>query len=192
MKLKTALKNIRRATKKFLVFFDPFLVIGIFILFLIPTLTVINLTPQYLSQPQKKEVLGVNQDSELRIIPNNTINDGIKIQDYEPNTNGIYQFNMSHPSHTAGKYTNKLFSCQNSSKRERPLTFSISAEELPQQTRIAIRYNDTNYILLHNDGNMYTPTLKVPATSNAHFFLTIDSENDTYFESSFSIYVSAE
>ena len=106
-------KTVRTAKNALGKYLDPFLVLGIFILFAIPVVTLLNLTPGYKPPTHNDNVLGLADESTVTITANTVASDGLAVEKFNQTTETSYTFQVQMLPREAGTYENTLFTATN-------------------------------------------------------------------------------
>lgn len=181
-----------RLIKRFGPFFDPFLVVGIFIFFLIPSLTLANLTPGYLTTSVSKDVLGTTTNKKIEIKPNLTYREGITVDDFKQTTDSSYSLEVLMAAHTEGLFQNQLFIAHNTTESEKRIHVSSNFESIDKGTRISLVIDSTEFIILSEDGSVYPATLYVMPGDALRVYIRIKSTTNVNYASGFTIDLSVE
>ena len=83
-------KKVKQTTGKYSKFLDPFVVVGILVLFAIPALTIINLTPTYVPPLKQPDVLGARDNESVEILLHMEVKDGISVEKLSQNDENVY------------------------------------------------------------------------------------------------------
>jgi len=181
-----------RLLKKFGEFLDPFLVLGIFVLFLIPALTLMNLTPGYLKPENQPNVLGATTGSEIVIDPGMVYQEGISVINFSQTTNSSYTFTVNMTAHTEGSYQNLLFTAHNSSEVQKKINLLANFESVAPGTKVSIVVDTVKFVILDQDGTTYPPTLYVLPGDSLKAYIRVESETNVNYDSAFGVELSVE
>lgn len=179
--------KIPRLIKRFGPFLDPFLVLGIFVLFLVPILTISNLKPSYLKPDNRSNVLGATTNDALIVEPNLLDREGIFITNFHQTTASSYALEIQIAAHTEGEYQNALFTVHNTSEIEKQVNITPEFENIPQDTKISILVNSVKFIILDSDGTTYPPTLYIQPGDRVDAYVRIESDINVNYLSGFTV-----
>ena len=164
-------------------FVDPFLVLGIFTLFLIPAITVFNLTPIQFSKPNDDSILGVEESTLITFTENTETNDGISVSEFEQTDDNNYKLKISHLTHTIGNYKNLIFTAENPTEDEKNLRITSSHEITDPGIKVSLLKGDSSYVLLKEDSTVYPVSLYIKPEEKIEVSLSIESPIDVNFTS---------
>ena len=181
------MKKSQSVISKFGAALDPFLILGIFILFLIPVITVINLTPGEKTVRETESVLGSTDPERVSILANTAPAEGITVDKVTQNSEKTYTMYVLHDAHEAGTYTNALFTATNGTPDEKQINITSTFESVPADTTVSLMVEGVRFIILDEDGTTYPPTLYLTPDSATNADIEIQSENDVNFSSGFSL-----
>jgi hypothetical protein len=162
---------------------DPFIVLGIFALFLIPAVTVFNLTPVQFNKSEDDSILGVEESTLITFIENTDVEDGISVSEFEQTDDNNYRLKISHLTHTIGNYRNLIFTAENPTEDEKNLRITSSHEITDPGIKVSLLENDTSYILLKEDGTLYPVSIYIKPEEKVEISLSIESPIDVNFTS---------
>lgn len=181
------MNKLQKFTDKFGIFLDPFIILGILSLFLIPTLTVLNLTPDTMPESQKQTVLGTTDTSTVFITPNVEKSDGIWMDGVSQIDDETYTFTFSHSAHKKGQYVNLIFTAENPTEDEKKLHIISGFEGVAMGTKVSVMVNDVKFVVLGPDGKTYPPTIYIQPDEKIQAYLVIENDQDVNFDSGFSL-----
>jgi len=173
-------------------FADPFLVFAIFALFIIPAITVFNLTPIQFSKPKDDSVLGIAETDIVTITENSEENDGISVISLDQPNDRSYQFEIKHLTHTAGKYENLIFTAENHTDEKRSIKVTSKLEITDPGSKVSLKAGGMNYVLLKEDGTLYPATIYLDPNEKLEVSLIIESPVDINFISYINLDVYTE
>lgn len=181
-----------RLLKRFGPWFDPFLVLGIFMSFLIPSLTLANLTPGYTDARENNNVLGTTTKDVFDLEPNLIYHQGISVDDFKHTTQTSYSFEVLMAAHTEGTFQNLLFTAHNTSEAEKSLNILSHFESIDQGTVISLIVNSTEFTILDKDGATFPVTLIVVPGGTSRVYVKIESSVNVNFANGFIMELTAE
>lgn len=181
------MKHLKGLNSKFGKFLDPFLILGIFILFLIPVITVINLTPSQKDIQKTESVLGSTDPEHVSVVANTTSADGITVDKVTQNSEKSYTLYVLNDAHPPGTYKNALFTATNGTLDEKKINVASNFESVPAGTVVSLLVDEVRFIILNEDGTIYPPTLYLTADSTLSAEVEIQSPSAVNYASGFSI-----
>lgn len=185
-------KQLNRSLSQLSKFLDPFLVLGIFVLFAIPVITVMNLTPGKRPTQEQSYVLGTTDQSTVSFTANSTAANGIAIEKFTRTTDDSYTMQVQLLPHLAGTYRNTLFTAINGKKEEKKIQVSANFESVAPNTKISIVVDDVKFVILDEDGTMYPPTLYIMPQDTMLASIEVESSEQVNFVTGFSLDLSVE
>lgn len=186
------MKALRKFLKQFGKFADPFLVMGIFVLFLIPVLTVLNLTPQTRPEYPESSVLGIGDENKVNFNPGATPQDGILVTRVSQNSDTSYSVEVKVSPQTTGSFSNDFFTASNTIEEDLRIQLQPSFQEFPDGTVISIVVDGIKFVLLDEEGNIYPPTINMVPGQDISAAIQIDNEINSNFEYQFTVDVTIE
>jgi hypothetical protein len=185
-------KTSKTTLSKLSTFLDPFLVVGILVLFTIPIITLLNLTPAHRPAPAKENVLGIANQSKLTITPNTIALDGISVEKFTQTTDRSYELQVSLLPHEAGSFQNTLLTAINGTDEEKTINITSEFESFAQGSKVSIVVDDVRFVVLAPDGAMYPPTLYVMPGDSLIASILVESPDQVNFATGFSLDLSIE
>lgn len=172
---------------KFAHLLDPFVIMAIVVVFLIPVITVFNLTPQSRPQTNDKQVLGVTSSDEITVEANKIISDGISIETVEPNGEDAYVVRLRQLAHKPGKYSNELVTISNPTDKTKRIDIYGIFNGVAEGTKIAVQLENTKYIVLAPDGSLYPPSIYVASGQTMTLGIAIENTTNVNFDTNFAL-----
>lgn len=182
-------RNIMNALGKYL---DPFLVLGLFILFSIPVVTLLNLTPTYQPRQYNDNVLGLADKSTVAITANTVAGDGIAVEKFNQTSRTSYSFQVQMLPHEEGTYKNTLFTATNGTDSEARLNITSNFESIAPNTKVSIVVDEVKFVVLDTDGTTYPPSLYVMPGDTIIASIEIENSSAVNFASGFSLDLTIE
>jgi hypothetical protein len=170
---------------------DPFLILGVFLLFVIPALTVMNLTPIKIDK-KDDNVLGVAESTVVNLTENSIEEDGINVVSFNQTDDKITKIKVQHLTHSAGQYENLIFTAQNDTEEEKSMKVTSSHEITDLGTQVSLLTDDHEYILLKDDGTIYPASIPIEPDQTLEVHLSIYSPLDVNFTSYINLDVFTE
>lgn len=186
------MKILKRLDTKFGKFLDPLLVLAIIALFVIPAITLTNLTPGYRPPPEEPNVLGVTEGTTMSIRPHTEPYDGISLSKFTQTSASSHTLYLSQIPHKEGIHTNKLFSAINGTEKEKMIHVTSAIERVAPGTKLSLVVRKTKFVILDEAGITYPPTLYVAPGQIMDVSLEIKSPVDVNFTTGFSLDLTIE
>lgn len=182
-------RNINNTLGKYL---DPFLVLGLFLLFAIPVATLLNLTPAYQPRQHTNNVLGLTDESTVAITANTVASDGITVEKFNQTSQTSYSFQVKMLPHEEGIYKNTLFTATNGTDSEARLNITSNFESIAPNTKVSIVVDEVKFVVLDTDGTVYPPGLYVMPGDTIITSIEIENSSTVNFASGFSLNLTIE
>jgi hypothetical protein len=173
--------------KKVSKFLDPFLVLGIFTLFLIPVITVLNLTP-IVVKPKQDNVLGAKDQTEAEIIVHSQDNENFRVI-AQSNTEQSTSLKVTAYPNLEGSYTTTILTINNYTEDEKNIGILPSFENSVNDSKISVVVDDVKFVLRDFDGTTYPPSLYIQPGETVDVKLEIENEIDINHSQEFTITV---
>jgi len=187
------MKKLARTVSRFSRFFDPFLVFGIFVLFAVPVITLLNLTPTYNSpQTHTENVLGTTDQNNVSVTTNPEAQAGISVEKMTQTGDNSYTIYVQTDPHQAGAYGNRLFTATNSTHEEKTLVVTSTFENISPDTKVSLLVDSVKFIVRDTDGTTYPPAIYLKPNSSVNVFVEIENASPVNFISGFSLDVTVE
>lgn len=168
-------------------FLEPFGLGLLCLLFIIPALTFINLSP--IAKKLDTNVLGVQDEKSFNIELVGGNHNVFQNEHLVKNEEGRYSYDTKVLSHTSGSYSKPILYIENKSSENQNITFSGSTE-VPTGSRIGIIYNDRFYELQDGSGDTASKSINIEPLSTVNIFLSVESFSDVQFEETFYMNIS--
>ncbi len=172
--------------------FDPLIVLGIFLVFLVPVITVLNLTPKYQKPATNNNVLGVQDQTTVTITPNRQVKDGLFIRNIFQNTESSYSLILQQDRHNAGTYSNELFTVNNPTTEERKINVSSTFNGIADGTKVSLLLRSVKYVIRTSEGEVYPPSLYVMPGEKLDVAIVIENSSRVNFQTEFGIDLDVE
>ncbi|MBN1618083.1 hypothetical protein JW887_01950 [Candidatus Dojkabacteria bacterium] len=182
-------RAVRRFKTKFGKFLDPFVVAALFLLFLIPAITVINLTPGYMKQ-NNTDVLGLSDTEAVRVTFNNITNEYLSTTTYKTMIEGNYEINVATYSRPSGRYSYNFMSIENNLDKDKYIFVTSSFSQIEPDTQISLTVDGIKYILVDRDGNTYSPGITLRQGEKFDVGVMVENDYDVSFSSNFTVHLS--
>ncbi len=186
------MKRSQNIFKKIGKYLDPFLVLGIFVLFTIPIITLISLTPGHSTPSQNENVLGLTDLNSVSVTANTTAADGIVVEKMTQNSESSYTIYIQSYPHNKGVYRNSILTATNGTEDEKKIHVTSNFEGVALGTKVSIVVDDVRFIVLDTDGTTYPPTLYVVPSKSMTVDLEITSPSEVNYTTGFSLDLAIE
>ncbi|MCA9377101.1 hypothetical protein H6762_01555 [Candidatus Nomurabacteria bacterium] len=169
-------REIKRQLQRYGTYLEPFellLLIGIFV---IPIMTLFNLTPQYGSPDVPPDnVLGVSTDGHVRIQDIGGSHEFITNERLLGIDTSSYHYYTTLINRESGIYAKPILQVTNPTDSDIEITFSVKYS-VEQSSQIGILKDNTNYIIKDKEGFTFPRSFTVASGESAIF--SIDVRND--------------
>ncbi len=167
---------------------DPFVILAIFVVFLVPVITVLNLTPQNKVQTQENpQVLGATNQTKVTIEPNLKYGDGITVDKVTPNGDSSFVLYVNQVPHKSGKYTNELFVASNPTDSEKTVRIDGVFNGVADDTKVSVILDGVKHVILGEDGVSYPTALYLEPGQNVKISVVIENTENVNFSTKFAI-----
>lgn len=181
-KLRRIKNDLHRSFKKFEKLFDPFIIIGIFLLFVIPTLSVLNLKPGTYPKQRESNVLGLTDQDYVSVEKSVTLDENIvnefQIQRAEKD---LYDSSFEISPTEEGDYSTPIFKAINPSPDQKMIAVFPEFEVNNNNTKISLQLNDTKFVVKDFDGSTYIPSIYLPAQKETEILLVVEANKAVNF-----------
>jgi hypothetical protein len=181
--------KFKKSTEKFL---DPFLVLALLLVFVVPAVAVLNLTPTWRTMDEGAKVLGTTDQDQLVLIPYQTGAQGLQLIEVNQTTETSYLLTLKNLAHEEGRYINKIFDIANPTQTQKQLAVEPSFQDVPDGTKVSIMIDEVKHVLLDTDGTSYPVGIYLQDEEEFPVYLVLESENDVNHTSQFMLDVNLE
>jgi len=183
-------REINRLKNRFSYAFEPFAIILLIALFILPTLAVLNLTPLSSKSKMNSNVLGVKDREEIGLALVGGIHDIFKTEFLNSNTIDIYSYNSDIIKHSKGRYSKPILEITNFSSQGKKVQIS-SNSTISDNSIISLIYNDQIFVLQNTNGNTFTKSINLKEKSKDIIYLQLESFNNVRYNGEISITISS-
>lgn len=173
-------RELRRFSEKYGRTFEPFLVIAILVIFAIPILTVVNLTPETRAQ-KSNNVLGVTDEGVLAINSVGGTHDVVKDETVKNEDDGSKTYSATIKAHEAGRVSKPVFEVVNNTGDAKTIR-ALARTEDSANLKVGVIFNDTNYVLQDVNGEQFFHDFKLESGQKVTLYLTVESEKNMAFD----------
>lgn len=179
--------------KTILKFLDPFLVMAILVVFAVPAITVLNLTPAWKDTDRRPDsVLGTTDLTHLTLLPYQKQEQGLQVIEVNQKSETSYDFTIENIPHRKGKYTNQIFHIANSTIERKQLGIEPAFRDVPKGTEISLKLDDTQYVILDEEGNSYPAGIYLQSGEEFPVYMVVNSTTDVNFTSTILLDINME
>ncbi len=168
-------------------FLEPFGLGLLCLLFIIPALTFMNLSP--ITKKLDTNVLGAQDEKSFDIELVGGNHNVFQNEHLVKNEERRYSYDTKVLSHTSGSYSKPILYIENKSSETQSIVFSGSTE-VPTGSRIGIIYNDKFYELQNGSGDTTSKSINIEPLNTVNIFLSVESFADVQFEETFYMDIS--
>lgn len=163
-------------------FLEPFALGILCLLFIIPALTFLNLTP--IVKNITSNVLGAKDETGFNIELVGGSHNVFQSEHIVKDSDTKYTYDANIVAHNSGEYSKPVLVIENVSNESQSISFS-GGTETPTGSRIGLIYNDTFYELQNETGEITTKTLEIEPLDTVTIFLSEESFTDVKFSETF-------
>lgn len=181
-------REYKRLQIKYGSFLEPFAIILLLMLYLIPVVAVINLSPRVRqSYEEGKSVLGIRNEGALSVTSITGIHSVITNEDFYQQLPHRYVYSAKLSVRDAGQYSKPVLRISNPTSAPQAVEF-VASKESSSTSEIGVIFDDVNYILLESSGKVVSRSLEVAPNSEITIYLTVSNAS----RANFSEYVALE
>lgn len=163
---------------------EPFALGLLALLFIIPTITVVNLEP-ITKKLQQTNVLGVSNSNSFDINLVGGSHILLANEDLIKDTNR-YMYTTKIQKHVADSYSKPILTISNNTEREVTITF-YGGTELPNLSTIGLIIEDQFFKLQNDKGQTYEQSITVPPQAEYIVYLSVESLSGIQFSDDFQM-----
>lgn len=180
-------REFKRFAKKYGKFVEPFAILALIMLFILPVASVLNLSIDFKQNGRvKQEVLGVTSDSKVVLEKVGGIHPIIHNEKLLQSTENLYEYSANINKRPEGSYDKPVMVISNNTIFDQKVTFTLN-QGVSSDTLIGLSYNNTNYFLSTPQGETYPHILKLSQGESIRLSILIRNPNNVLFEDSISI-----
>lgn len=179
---------IKRLIARYGRLFEPLAVFAILTLFILPIVTVLNLSPKtrsLISRPNSS-VLGVADVNGVIISKVGGNHKIVQNEKFISLNQSSFTYTATIKSREDGNYSKPILKVESGLDEEKEISFILKGYE--GSSEIGLLYNDTNYILKSSDGTHYTHIMKAEKGIQ-YIYLNINTSSDVNFDQDLEIQV---
>lgn len=171
---------------------EPLAIIALLALFIVPTLTVINLSP-ITQEFKKSNVLGVtNKDSQIVVEKIGGIHNIFSTERLEKQPDSGYLYITEIGRRKAGKiYSKPILTLENKSTKEEKFSFYGYTDSTAESV-ISIKINNETYVLKDNSNTPYTIEVTLKPLEKKTMYLYVEGQKDILFLERLTIVLSSK
>jgi hypothetical protein len=182
-------RELKRLKNRLGRFADPLGILALTLLFVLPSLALINLTPQTTSK--EKTVLGVEDKTGIGAVLVGGVHDIVKQEVLSYPTELQFSYSAQLLKRSEGKYSKPIVQLINYSSKPSTVTVSGSTQ-LPTGTEVSLIVNDSGYIVQRADGDTFTYDVTLPERSKKILYLQLDTTENVSFNDEISLSIVAK
>jgi len=161
------------------------------LIFIIPTITVINLEPITKNIKDFTNVLGVTTSDQVLVDLIGGTHEVVTAEKVYRDDNGVYVYEAKLTKRGADFYSKPILRLENRSEEDKVVSFSGSTL-LPTRTEIGLIINDQSYRLQRATGESNTVEVLLRPQSKYDIYLTVESVIGVQFSEDFEMKISFE
>lgn len=173
-------RELKRLTVKSERFLEPFAIVALLLVFGLPILTVVNLSPAYKSQ-NNSNVLGVNTSRDISYEMFGGYHDVIKNENVE-NFQGKINYTSTIVAHNAGTYSKPVLQIENGDVKPRQIKVLAYIDGTSDSDIYLKLDNGQDYILQNKSGEVFDNEIILSSGTKVNAYLSITSENSVSFD----------
>lgn len=170
-------REIKRWRNRFEKVLEPFAILALVALFVLPALTVLNLTPKV--SPVNDNVLGVADRDGVGVALVGGIHTVIDNESIETGANKA-TYTAKLRAREKGIYSKPILELTNFNNERTEVEVSAYLQNV-SDTDIKVVYNDIEYRLIHIDGRRYTQTIPMNKDNKGILYLSLDTKQNIRF-----------
>jgi hypothetical protein len=161
------------------------------LIFIIPTITVINLEPITKNIKEFTDVLGVTTSDQILIDLVGGTHEIVTAEKVYKDDDGVYIYEAKLTKRGADFYSKPILRLENRSEEDRIISFSGSTV-LPTRTEIGLIINDQAYRLQESSGESNTVDILLRSQSTYDVYLSVESVIGVQFSEDFEMKIGVE
>jgi hypothetical protein len=182
--------KFKKKTEKLL---DPFLVMALLLVFAIPAVTVLNLTPDWDNRADNQpNVLGTTDQTNLSLIPYQSLDQGLQVTEVNQTTETSYSLTVENLPHERGTFTNEIFEIANPTETQKQFAIEPSFKNVPEGTKVSIMLDNVKHVMLDSDGTSYPVGVYLQGGEQFPVYIVVESANNVNYVSNFLLDVNLE
>lgn len=170
-------RELKRIQSKFGKLLDP---LGLFILlslFILPALTIVNLSPK---AGRSVTVLGTESKPGVGVVLVGGVHDYIKDERISFPQDDIYTYNAQIIKHGTGRYSKPILQLTNFSDKDETLILSGNTQT-PTGSEIFLAIDEREYMIQNMSGDMITEQAKIKGSTKPIVYLVIKTSTPLQF-----------
>lgn len=178
-------REIKRWRNRFEKVLEPFAIIALVALFVLPALTVLNLTPMV--SPVNDNVLGATDREGVGVALVGGIHTTIDNESMEAGDSDI-TYTAKLRARDQGIYSKPILELTNFNNERTDMQVSAYLPNV-SDTDIKVVFNNEEYRLIHIDGRRYTQTIPMDKDDKGILYLSLDTKQDIRFAEELEVVV---
>lgn len=182
-------REVKRIRNKLGSMLDPIAIIGMLLLLLLPTLTVMNLSPRTKgSSVNDRNVLGEQDNPNIGVVLVGGIHDYMKEELLDFPAEGIFRYRNTIIAHEKGRYSKPILQIVNNSSDIKDVSVSAILYQ-PSNTEVSLILDEKEYILVSKQGEPFTHSIKLDGKSDDIAYLKFASSNKVSFNNTVEVQI---
>lgn len=177
-------REIKRLRKRFSKFAEPLGILALALMFVLPGLVVLNLTPK--TTAKDKPVLGAEDKVGIGAVLVGGVHDIVKEERFSFPTETQYSYEATLIKRSAGLYSKPILQLVNYNSESASVSVSGSTQ-LPTGSEVAVIVNDQRYLIQDLNGVPSTQEIVLPGSSENIMYLQLDTKEDVGFNDQISL-----
>jgi hypothetical protein len=171
-------REVKRLKNRFSKFGEPLGIVALALMFVLPTLAVLNLSPS--TSGKEKPVLGVEDKTGVGAVLVGGVHDIVKEETLTFPTDLQFNYSATLIKRSADMYSKPVLQLVNYNSEGTEVTVSGSTQ-LPTGSEIALIVNDLRYVIQDVNGETSVHEILLPGSSENIMFLQLDTREDVGF-----------
>jgi hypothetical protein len=161
------------------------------LLFIIPTITVINLEPITKNLKEFTDILGVTTSNQVIVDLVGGTHEIVTSEKIYREEDGSYVYNAKLTKRGADFYSKPILVLENRSEEDKEISFS-GGTLVPTRTEIGLIINDQTYRLQRSTGESYTVDVLLRPQTRYEVYLTVESAVGIQFSEDFEMKITVK
>ncbi len=174
-------REIKRFKNRFSSLSDPLGIVALILLFLLPTLAVLNLSPQYKSR--EDNVLGVIDGEDVGLVMVGGVHDIIKEEYMDFKNEKLVEYSSKIIKAKSSRYSKPIIQITNPKSEKSDIRVS-ALTQLASSQKISVVLDGFEYILQDTDGTSTPQTISLSPSSKSDIYLVVTNTQDILFNNS--------
>lgn len=168
---------------------EPFALLLLIALFVIPAATVLNLEPITKVIKNGVSVLGVSSNNSVSVVLVEGSHNVFKDESLELLNDGSYTYSVNISDRVANLYSKPILEVTNNTEETKTLVFDATGNT-DSSSNINLLVGDDSYRIQDISGNMYTQEISLAPGESSIIFLSVENIVNVQFSDVLSIFIS--